>query len=64
MQANQQEQKRQYVLAECKRRGIRVTPTGKTAFRLVGAGVDLLVADLAFVDAASLAPAKGRSEWV
>lgn len=58
------EQQRQAVRNECERRGICITPTGKAAFHLAGPGVDLLVADLAFVDLSNLAPAMGRSGWL
>lgn len=49
------EQRRQAVRDECNNRRIRIEPTGK-AFHLTGAGVDMLVADLALVDLRSLEP--------
>lgn len=48
------EQRRQAVRDECARRGIRINPSGKSAFHLYGIGVDMLTTDLALIDLRSL----------
>jgi len=54
------EHRRQTVRDECHRRGIRITASGKAAFRLTAPGVDLLTTDLALVDLRSLEPVLGE----
>jgi len=45
--------KRKMIVAECRRRGIKIEQFGK-AVRLLGHGVDVIVADLSWVNVADL----------
>ena len=55
------EQQRRRVEELCRERGIRIEQRGR-AWRLRGAGVDLLVADLGIVDERTLAPYRPRND--
>lgn len=56
-----QELKREEVRKEIERRGLRCIQQGK-AWRVFGIEVDLLVADLAALDVASLQPYRPRKQ--
>ena len=54
----QAERARRRTLEEAARRGLTVTPQGQ-AWRIHGAGVDLVIADLALVGVVDLTPTGG-----
>jgi len=56
---DRKQQQRETIRAECLKRGIKVEPRG-IAFALSGFGVDLIVADLAMLDAEALKPYQPR----
>ena len=57
------DKRRQAVREAAERRGLKVEPHGRSAWRIHGNGVEVIAADLAAVDMHELRPPKPGKPW-
>ena len=57
------EQRRQAVREAAERRGLKVEPHGRNAWRIHGKGLEVITTDLAAVDLHELRPPKPGKPW-